>query len=449
MQHTGPSLPLGNHHPVMSEFVDVLFDSDDEALDGLQRAESAPRTRIAASFSNFSDGGEEWSNHSPENRNPVSPIMPESTAGTKRRDREVLTEPADEDEESPWNCTICTKLAEDAVQTPCCGMLHCRSCIKQWLATPSSRSQCAFCRSSVSPWSLIKDVRAERESAAAMRKCNYAEHGCKAKGSRKEMLEHQRSCHFVPVGILRRRIEELEHREFNKQVDFENLKQQLEVSRTRLRLNDAEVESLKANRSQDREMMMRMSDAIEDLSRKSQIHLNYANALLNCCLRDNSGKEAMKVLHKVRCVYQVARGHLREWFSTVLTFCLTDVYLKESNYNVSAVFKRKPGITYCPTEDLTVALLHPWDPKWKVTIRVTKERWRALRCCDCITVENVMTSDEFDKFCIEGKFFLSCSEHEAGSQSSTLVCHCGVELSNRRHICRADASTPCHCELSK
>ena len=425
---------------------ELNFPFDDAFVyDGSPRAGGASSPDARESSSSYSsrswdsDDGEGLRNHSPENRESAGPDVPcELTAGTKRGSRENLPDSA-EDEESPWHCAICTKLAEDAVQTPCCGTLHCRACIKRWLATPSSRSQCAFCRSRVSPNSLITDVRAERESASAVRRCSFAEHGCKAEGNRKKILEHERSCDFVPLSNLRRRIEELESKESDRKREYDLLKAQSDLSRSRLAIRDAEFETLEAKRAHDRTTMQRMSEEHEELSRKSQIHLNYANALLNCCLRENCATEAMKVLHNVCHARQYPRQLIHERFCNVLSFFLTDVSFKESNYNVSAIFTRKPGVTFCPLEDLTVALLHPYNPKWSVTIRVPLARWRTLRYDDSIIFENVIASEDFHDFCVEGKFYLSHSGHGARSRSSKLVCHCGAELSKSRHICRDNA----------
>ncbi len=156
----------------------------------------------------------------------------------------------------------------------------------------------------------------------------------------------------------------------------------------------------------------------------------------------------MKLMHNLppdSGVCQVRRQFLQERFHLVFHFFLTDVLLKENNYNVCIVFKRRPGITICPTEDMSATLLHPYNSKMNITARVSKERWLSMRRDDCITVENIVTSKKFDEYCIDGKFFIchsSCRSHCHGHERSDCrcVCHCGVLLSRAcRHVCREEA----------
>ncbi len=60
------------------------------------------------------------------------------------------------------------------------------------------------------------------------------------------MLEHERSCNFVPVGIVRQRIQELERRESKRRVPVKSMKVQSELASALLRMEDAEVQCLEA-----------------------------------------------------------------------------------------------------------------------------------------------------------------------------------------------------------
>jgi hypothetical protein len=100
-------------------------------------------------------------------------------------------------------CLICSGLVVDAVQTPCCGRLHCRSCITKWLRFPTSRSSCSNCRARIDPEQLIRDVRCERLSAAKLRSCPHAEYGCAILANRAAMVEHELECEFVARCVLR------------------------------------------------------------------------------------------------------------------------------------------------------------------------------------------------------------------------------------------------------
>ncbi len=115
-------------------------------------------------------------------------VSPSSSANSKRR-----CEEADDDTDIKLSliCLICSGLVVDAVQTPCCGRLHCRSCITKWLNFPTSLSVCSHCRTKIDVADLIKDVQCERASASRMRSCPHAEHGCEALANRAGMAEHE------------------------------------------------------------------------------------------------------------------------------------------------------------------------------------------------------------------------------------------------------------------
>ena len=127
-------------------------------------------------------------------------VSPPSTAARKRR-----CEQSDDDSEITLSlvCPACSGLVVDAVQTPCCGRLHCRSCITKWLLSPTSCSACSNCRAKIDPEQLSRDVRCERLSAAKLRSCPHAEYGCTILANRAAMVEHELVCDFVPRCVLR------------------------------------------------------------------------------------------------------------------------------------------------------------------------------------------------------------------------------------------------------
>ena len=126
---------------------------------------------------------------------------PPTSAAKSRR----LHEEAEDDTDIKLSlaCLICSGLVVDAVQTPCCGRLHCRACISKWLKYPTSKSACSQCRTKIDPSDLIKDVQCERISAARLRGCTYAEHGCVFQANRAGMRDHELVCDFVPRSLLR------------------------------------------------------------------------------------------------------------------------------------------------------------------------------------------------------------------------------------------------------
>jgi hypothetical protein len=50
---------------------------------------------------------------------------------------------------------------------------------------------------------IVPDARSERLSAARLRACAYAEHGCKFEGNRVAVIGHEKSCDSVPRSVLR------------------------------------------------------------------------------------------------------------------------------------------------------------------------------------------------------------------------------------------------------
>ena len=349
------------------------------------------------------------------NHTPTSQSMPaQASAGSKRRSRE--TEDEDE-EEASLQCVICTKLVEDAVQSPCCGTLHCRACLTRWLQTPSSSSKCAVCRQLIVK-GLITDVRAERESAAAVRRCSYAAHGCTMKGNRKEMREHESSCDFVPLTSLRTRIEALERRE--------------QAWQSAVRRRNVQIDQLRQHNQSKQLKIQHLSGSNDTLSKSADQSAQRARDFLVCCLKHEPAAEAMKALHGVAVALKTYREDIQGRPRRAFSFFLTDVLLFESNYNVSAVFVRTAGIVRCPAQDLTVTLLHPLDPKFNVIVRVNRDRWLSLRCGGSFTVSNIMCSEQLSDYCVDGKFYMS---HSILLDEDSFACHCGYKYRSPPPAC--------------
>ena len=107
-------------------------------------------------------------------------------------------------------CQICLGLLDDAVQTPCCGALCCRSCIDTWLLKNKSCISCRF--SPIKSCDLQRDVIRDRLSAAHPRPCAYVYHGCIFVGRRAEVSAHEKNCECIPrsVKMLQDRVAHLE-----------------------------------------------------------------------------------------------------------------------------------------------------------------------------------------------------------------------------------------------
>ena len=101
------------------------------------------------------------------------------------------------EENEEMQCLICLDLAVDAVQVSCCGALHCRACILHCTVCPQ-------CRKTIP--SVVPDVRRERLSAAALRRCSQEENGCQFQGNRASVASHEDICDFVPRAVLRARM---------------------------------------------------------------------------------------------------------------------------------------------------------------------------------------------------------------------------------------------------
>mmetsp|Transcript_22937 Transcript_22937/g.38815 ORF Transcript_22937/g.38815 Transcript_22937/m.38815 type:complete len:260 (+) Transcript_22937:59-838(+) len=82
-------------------------------------------------------------------------------------------------------CSVCVNLVEDAVQSPCCGSLFCRECVKTWL---KDNKTCPSCRGYLCIKHLQTDKKSDMKSAACLRNC--VEDGCDFCGTRAEMLIH-------------------------------------------------------------------------------------------------------------------------------------------------------------------------------------------------------------------------------------------------------------------
>jgi hypothetical protein len=103
-------------------------------------------------------------------------------------------------------CTICLRLVLEAAQTGCCGNLYCRKCIFTWLNTNAT---CPSCRAGLRFDDVLPDVRAERRSAAATRRCVHYQYGCRFEGNRAAMHYHEIMCAFAPQEIREKQISKL------------------------------------------------------------------------------------------------------------------------------------------------------------------------------------------------------------------------------------------------
>lgn len=103
------------------------------------------------------------------------------------------------------NCTTCLQLVVNATQTPCCGILFCRTCIVTWTDVNSS---CPCCRKNLNSAKLVTDVRSERKSSAKLRNCKNS--GCDFSGGRSDMTQHETVCvHPLEPELLRAKVRDL------------------------------------------------------------------------------------------------------------------------------------------------------------------------------------------------------------------------------------------------
>ncbi len=184
---------------------------------------------------------------------------------------------------------------------------------------------------------------------------------------------------------------------------------------------------------------MLMREEISRLSREAQVNQRFADKFLDCCLRRDSGIQAMKILHDVPHVYETQRHALIRGRESrpLFHFHLTDVFLKESNFNISAEFRRRPGIAPCPVKEMTVTLLHPYNPRFNITFRAAAHEWLSLNCGDVLVFENIISSKGLDTFFVDGNIFLSHSCDCDALEQRLYACHCGAQLSRScKHVCR-------------
>jgi hypothetical protein len=406
-------------------------------MSALFRFDSSTTSEVSSDASGaFSDSnGDETSRRGNQSEAPASATTGlTAIVGSKRHSRDDLGDSAGDEDES-LQCAICTKLAEDAVQTPCCGTLSCRACIERWLAARPWRPTCAFCRANIAAHRLITDVRAERQSAAVVRRCCYADYGCDAKGCRKDMLAHERSCERAPATVLRQRIQELELESCSWKSKHSSLQTQLQRRDDRLR-------DMQALQDSNQHLIQNLCASYQEMSEKWRFSATLSQEFLRCCLGRHSMARAMKVLHNVPCVYQAQRHLFRDRFSdSLFRFHSTDFYIKESNFNVSAVLTRRAGVTLSPDEGMTVTILHPYDPKLNFIFPVDVKKWSLLDRGDSLICESIVPSKQLDAFCVDGTLHLSNSWCAAGGSlehdDRKYECHCGIVMFGAcPHICR-------------
>jgi len=271
---------------------------------------------------------------------------------------------ADENEE--LQCLICFELVVDAVQVRCCGALHCRACI-------SKCATCPMCRKPVNADTIMPDVRCERLSAAAIRKCSYVEEGCVFKGNRASVAAHEELCEFVPRSVLREKIQKLE--------------------------NDVREQSL-----------AHTTERFRSKTKKQQMQ----QALVSCALGPQPAQAALRVLYKFdpnREVYEIdreaAKGRSHAVYeSSIWADTEVVLHVHESHHNVAVWLIRKhpDRNTRMPNFSSFTKLLHPYD------VTLAKHIFGEptdLNGKHQVGFENFMTSKELDEYCVNGKYYIA------------------------------------------
>jgi hypothetical protein len=287
-------------------------------------------------------------------------VSPDSVSAADKRQRAA----ADENEE--LQCQICFELVVDAVQVRCCGALHCRACISQC-------TKCPLCRKPVNADTITPDVRCERLSAAAIRKCSYVEEGCAFKGNRASVAAHEELCDYVPRSVLREKIQKLDN----------DLAQMTE----RFRLTSKRAKTEKKQMQQ---------------------------ALVKCAVGPQPAQAALRVLYELQAdreVFEIDREAAKGRSHAVQESNIWEgvnvaLHVHESHHNVAVwLIKTKPCCdTRMPLAGLFTTLLHPYDVNLAKYIFEDLIHFNGKQQ---VGFENFMTSKELDEYCVSGKYYIA------------------------------------------
>jgi hypothetical protein len=301
----------------------------------------------------------------------ASAASPASVSTAVKRQRAAAEENED------LQCLICFELVVDAVQVRCCGALHCRACI-------SKCATCPMCRKPVNADTIMPDVRCERLSAAAIRKCLYVEEGCTFNGNRASVAAHEELCEYVPRSVLREKIQKLE--------------------------NDVREQSLA--HMTERFRLTSENSAISERAKTEKQQMQ--QALVSCALGPQPAHAALRVLYELEAnteVYEIDREAAKGRSHAVYESNLWDnvkvvLHVHESHHNVAVwLIKKQPyRDTRMPKFSSCIMLLHPYD----VTLaKYIFEEPTDLNGKHQVGVENFMTSKELDEYCVNGKYYIA------------------------------------------
>jgi hypothetical protein len=293
-------------------------------------------------------------------------VSPGSVATSKRR--------SGSSDQSDLLCLICHELVVDATQSICCGTLHCRSCISQWLV---SHATCPNCRKPLSDERVVPDARCERLSAAHVRQCAFEEHGCKFEGNRASTAAHEKECEFVPLSFLREKIKIVKRKK----------KQTVQV----------------------------MAQQIQEYEKLVAFHEIMERQLMKSALGPDPAQNAIRTLYGFspsKFVAQVKRQDVINEIEPFFAYPQISVAFRmiENNHNVAMLFRRDddesetPSLIFDPGQRLTVRLLHPYDELRAKTVSFDLTK---LNTSFEEGFPNFMTSAQLDEYCVAGSYFIA------------------------------------------
>lgn len=289
--------------------------------------------------------------------------------------------------EENLDCCVCLELLEDATQVRCCGAKFCRNCIIQSVAV---NPICPHCRSPcVINACVVDDPGAERKSAAKLRPCVYDVEGCMFVGKRADCKTHEQSCDRTPFTVMKQRNTAL-----------------LQRNQDLLLQNNSLVRTI--NQERDAAHAERLM-LIADMSEKRQ-------ALMKAALGTEPAENALMLLHsedpEKGGIKKVCRALCKGQAYTVpgwLGCQSISIVINESNYNVSLSFVKDSNAADkfpdgFPELSLELHLLHPFD---KDRVKYFQIQATDLNRSNSSVFSNVMTSREFDEYCVNGYFYLA------------------------------------------
>lgn len=263
-------------------------------------------------------------------------------------------------------CVTCHDLVVNATQTPCCGSLFCRTCILDWVCVHKT---CPCCRKLLSVAELIADVRTERKSACYPRSCKFKDDGCNTIGTRNEMMEHEKTCKFIPRTILNEKIDDLN----TKLTESNILVSQLKDEKKRIILEHVNLRVASAFQPPEEIIL-------------SIYNLTWMPFILK------AGKEAYEI------TYCYPKATVTKKYKIAIAI---------ANFNVSLKVYCISSVVDAHQEKIQVTLIHPDGPSKNKTTNVVANFLKDDK--GSYGEATWMTEEEMKSFCRNNKFIIGLS----------------------------------------